>query len=74
MPMADNLKALTVPECDRYRAGCNFSPAERSVFDLRVQGMMIYQIAAALHMSESAVYQRLRSVKRKIRRFDFLAP
>lgn len=71
--MADNLKTLTGPECDRYRAGCNFSPAERAVFDLRVQGMMIYQIAAALHMSESCVYQRLRAVRRKIRRFDFLS-
>lgn len=71
--MADNLKTLTVPECDRYRAGCNFSPAEREVFDCRVRGMMIYQIAAALHMSESSVSQRLRSIRRKMRRFDYLA-
>lgn len=70
--MADNLKTLTVPECDRYRAGCNFSSAERAVFDLRAQGMMIYQIAAVLHMSESSVSQRLRSIRRKMRRFDFL--
>ena len=34
---------------------------------------MIYQIAAALHMSESSVSQRLRSIRRKIRRFDFLS-
>lgn len=71
--MADDLKALTVPECERYRAGCNFSPAERAVFDLRVRGMMIYQIAADLHLSESAVYQRLRAIRRKIRRFDFIS-
>ena len=70
--METDLRALTAPESDRYRVGCNFSPAERAVFDLRIQGMMIYQIAASLHMSESAVYQRLKSVKRKIRRFDFL--
>lgn len=73
MPMEINLRALTVPECERYRAGCNFSPVERAVFDCRARGMMIYQIAAELHLSESAVYQRLRAIKRKIRRFDFLA-
>lgn len=72
--MEIDLRKLTVPECDRYRTGCNFSVSEQAVFDLRAQGMMVYQIAAALHLSESAVYQRLRSVKRKIRRFDFLSP
>lgn len=71
--MSDSLKFLTAPECERYRSGCNFSPAERAVFDFRVQGMMIYQIAAVLHMSESCVYDRLRSIRRKIRRFDFLS-
>lgn len=72
MPMEIDLRALTTPECDRYRAGCNFSPSERAVFDLRAQGMMIYQIAAALHLSESSVSQRLRSIRRKMRRFDYL--
>lgn len=73
MPMEIDLRTLTVPECDRYRAGCNFSASERAVFDLRAQGLMIYQIAAALHLSESSVSQRLRSIRRKMRRFDFLS-
>lgn len=70
--MEIDLRRLTAPECDRYRHGCNFSASEREVFDFRVQGLMIYQIAAALHMSESSVSQRLRSIRRKMRRFDYL--
>lgn len=72
--MALNLKTdLTEPDCQRYRAGCNFTPQERAVFDLRVQGHSILHIAEQLHMSESYVNRLIRAIKRKIRRFEFVS-
>jgi len=64
--METDLRALTAPECDRYRVGCNFSPAERAVFDLRVKARSIIEIQEALNMSESTVNRRIRNIKRKI--------
>lgn len=59
-------KEFTVPECERFRKDCNFTPDERAVFDLRVKGYYNVEIASALGMSESTVSRRLRDVKRKI--------
>lgn len=62
-----NLKAeFTNPECDRFRALCNFTPEERSVFDLRVKAKSIVEISMTLNMSESTVNRRLRDIKKKI--------
>lgn len=62
-----NLKTeFVAAECDKFRRECNFTPDERSVFDLRVQGHSIIEIQMLLHISESTVNRRLRAVKRKI--------
>lgn len=59
-------KDFTKAECDYFRAECNFTPSELVVFNLRVQDKSITAIASALHMSDSAVYTRIRNIKRKI--------
>ena len=57
---------FTGPECEYFRKACNFTDEERAVFDLRVRARSIVEIQFALHMSESTVNRRIRSVKRKI--------
>lgn len=64
-----NLKhEFTAPECDRFRAQCNFTDDERAVFDLRVRGKSRVEIADRLNMSTATVDRRIRSIKRKIDR------
>ena len=43
------LSAFTARECDYFRAACNFTAQERAVFDLRVRGCSVVEIAMALH-------------------------
>lgn len=59
-------KEFTKPECDFFRRECNFTDEERAVFDMRVTACSTIEISMALHLSESTVYRRLRSIKRKI--------
>ena len=62
-----NLKnEFTRKECEYFLIECNFSCDERAVFDLRVIGKSITEIALALNMSESTVNRRIKSIKRKI--------
>ena len=64
-----NLKGeFTTPECDRFRALCNFTEDERQVFDLRVTGHSIIEISMALCMAESTVNRRIKKKKKKIYR------
>lgn len=64
-----NLKGeFTTPECDRFRALCNFTEDERRVFDLRVTGHSIIEISRKLCMSDATVKRRIRAVKNKIYR------
>jgi len=65
--MSLNIKTeFTGPECERFRAECNFTDEERAVFDLRVKAHSIVEIQHALNMSESTVNRRIRNIKRKI--------
>lgn len=68
----NELGKLTGPECRRYRLHCNFSDDEREIFDRRSRGAYVYQIAAATNLSESAVHNHLRKIRRKMRRLDRL--
>lgn len=62
-----NIKTeFTEPECQYFRRACNFTPDELSVFNLRVRAMSIVEIQQSLHMSESTVNRRIRTIKRKI--------
>ena len=62
------LAEFTALECDSFRAACNFTAQERAVFDLRVRGCSIVEIAMELHVSASTVDRRVRAIKRKIER------
>ena len=62
------LAEFTARECDYFRAACNFTAQEQAVFDLRVRGCSIVEIAMALHVSASTVDRRVRAIKRKIER------
>ena len=57
---------FTEPECDWFRAVCNFTPDELAVFNLRVKDHSRIEIAMQLGMSESTVDRRIRGIKRKI--------
>lgn len=57
---------FTGPECDFLRANCNFTREEKQVFNLRVAGCSLVEIAMELNMSESTVSRRIRAVKKKI--------
>lgn len=57
---------FTEPECDKFRALCNFTNDERKVFDMRVKDNSIVQIGLALNMSESTVNRNIKNIKRKI--------
>lgn len=59
---------FTKPECDRFRALCNFTADERRVFDMRVSDHSIVEISLALCMSEATVNRRIKSIKKKIYR------
>jgi DNA-directed RNA polymerase specialized sigma24 family protein len=59
---------FTKPECDLFRALCNFTPDERRVFDMRVSDHSIVEISMALCMSEATVNRRIKSIKKKIYR------
>lgn len=64
----DLKNSFTELECERFRRICNFTEDERRVFDMRVKGNGVVQIALALNMSEATVERRIRAVKRKILR------
>jgi len=67
-----NLKTdFTEPECERFRADCNFTEQERIIFDLRVKDSTIISIQTKLNelgmpLSEATINRRIRSIKDKI--------
>ena len=62
------LAEFTARECDYFRAACHFTAQERAVFDLRVRGCSVVEIAMELHVSASTVDRRVRAIKRNIER------
>lgn len=62
-----NLKTeFTQPECEWFRATCNFTEEERKIFDLRVKDQSLVQISMACGMSTATVSRKLKNIKRKI--------
>lgn len=57
---------FTGPECDYLRQSCNFTREELEVFNLRVAGCSLVEIALELSMSERTVDRRIAGIKRKI--------
>ena len=59
---------FTVPELNRFRELCNFSPQELEYFNLRAEHKSNVETAFAMHVSESQVSKLARKVKDKILR------
>ena len=59
---------FTVPELNRFRELCNFTPDERQYFDLRAKHYSNFQISLEMNISEGKVSKLAKSVKSKILR------
>lgn len=59
---------FTVPELNKFRELCNFSPQELEYFNLRASHKSNVEIAFTMHVSESQVSKLARKVKDKIKR------
>ena len=57
---------FTVPELDKFRELCNFTPQELQYFNLRSKDKSNVQIAYEMNVSESTVSVLARKVKKKI--------
>ena len=57
---------FTVPELNRFRELCNFTPDELQYFELRSKYKSNVQIAMIMHISEAKVSKLARKVKDKI--------
>ena len=57
---------FTKPELDYFREVCNFVGSEKTLFELRSQGVPLERIAEMLDMSVDGIYKVSRKVNRKI--------
>lgn len=59
---------FTVPELNRFRELCNFSPQELEYFNLRAKHKSNVEISLAMHVSEGQVSKLAKRVKDKMKR------
>lgn len=59
---------FTVPELNKFRELCNFTPTESEYFELRARDKSNVQIAMEMNVSESQVYKIAKKVKSKMLR------
>jgi len=59
---------FTVPELNKFRELCNFTPTESQYFELRAKDRSNIQIAMEMNVSESQVYKIAKKVKSKMLR------
>ena len=57
---------FTVPELNKFRDLCNFTPDELQYFELRSKYKSNVEIALTMHISEAKVSKLARKVKDKI--------
>lgn len=57
---------FTVPELDRFRELCNFTPDELEFFNLRSRDKSIVEISLVMNISESKASVLSSKVKKKI--------
>ena len=62
------LRDFTVPELNKFRELCNFTPDELLYFNLRSQDCSNVQIALEMNVSEAQVSKLARRVKDKMKR------
>ena len=60
------LYEFTVPELDKFRELCNFTPDELQYFELRSRYKSNVEIALTMNISEAKVSKLARKVKDKI--------
>lgn len=59
---------FTIPELNKFKELCNFTPQELEYFNLRSKCKSNIEIALAMNVSDSQVSKLARKVKDKIRR------
>ncbi len=59
---------FTVPELNKFRELCNFSPQEFEYFNLRAKHKSNVEISLAMHVSEGQVSKLAKRVKDKMKR------
>lgn len=57
---------FTVPELNRFRELCNFTPDELEYFELRSKGYSNIEISLKMSVSDSKVSKLAKKVKSKI--------
>ena len=62
------VSSFTIPELNYLRDNCNFVGHERSVFELRSQGIPLDEIAETLNMSSEGIRKVSQKVNNKIKR------
>lgn len=62
---------FTVPELEYYRTYCNFIGEERTVFDLRSEGVPLEEIAERLNYTHDGIKKVSRRINDKIKRVNF---
>ena len=61
----------TTVELDHFREACNFVMNEKTVFELRSQGLSLEEIAEIMHMSVEGIKKISRKVNKKIEKVHF---
>lgn len=57
---------FTKPELDFFRENCNFTKAEKEVFEYRANDYTLEECAALMHMSLSTIKRISRKINNKI--------
>jgi DNA-directed RNA polymerase specialized sigma24 family protein len=65
------IKTFTVPELDKFRKLCNFTPDERLYFELRAQGKSNIEVAMTMNCSEAQVSKLSNRAKTKMKRIMY---
>lgn len=60
------IRDFTVPELDRFRLLCNFTPQELEYFELKAQDKSNIEISFAMNISTAQVSKLAKRVKSKI--------
>lgn len=61
-----NIADFTVPEIEYFRKNCNFIGLEKDLFEMRVSGNTLDEIAEALNISRDWAGKLSQKVNRKI--------
>lgn len=61
------ISEFTKPELDMFRENCNFVGYEKTLFELRSQGVPLEEIAETLNLTADGTRKTSQKVNRKIR-------